>query len=436
MLHQYAIRSAIVGAILLSGTTAAADGPQNVEPVEPKPAVVEALPLPDTVTDEPAVVVEEKPTKPRGPLGPEWDCDEYLLWWLKPQSIPPMLIGGPGQAVPLFNQPNTTLLIGGELRSQDHSGARFVGGWSLDSDETIGIELSYFFLGSRSLTQAFASPGAAGDRNLARPYLSPIDDSRQSFSVAQIGWSSGRLEMVASSRVQGAEANAMSYLGGGSQFRFDGIIGFRFLQVNEGIRIGQRTNETWGYPIADLPAAVVNGGPIQNAVYSSSVTDIVDQIDGHNIFYGGQIGIRSDWKRGPVFVETIGKVAFGQTNEVVKINGVQVVTIDGVATSGPTGFYGQQSISGRFTQSVFAVMPELTIRTGCQYKSSRWFVGYNFLYLSRLARPGDQIDERLFPPSRTFGLNESLVPTIYPQLHFTQSDFWAQGITIGAEMRY
>jgi hypothetical protein len=425
------MRGMLAALVLLGGNWAYGDGPV-VEIVEPKPVAVDAAPLPDIITNSPTVVVEEEPEKPPGPLGPKWDSDEYVLWWLKPMALPNLLIGGRGPGVPLAGQPDSTILIGGETKAQEHSGGRFMVGWAVDACQTIGIEFGYFFLGSRSYTQAIASVGGAGDWNLARPFVSPITGTEHSFRVAEVGLSSGRFEMVASSRVQGAEVNAMSHLWAGGQFRFDGLLGFRFLQVNEGLRIAQRTNEVdnnfyiLGFPVDQPP-------PYRPYV---SVIDIVDQIDGHNIFYGGQIGLRADWSHGPVFVETISKVAFGQTNEVVKISGVQVVHNDGVPTSGPTGFYGQPTNSGRFTSSVFAVVPEVTVRTGWQYKHSRWFVGYNFLYLSRLARPGDQIDERLFPPSRNFGLTELRAPTHHPQFRFQQSDFWAQGLVLGAELRY
>jgi len=423
----------------LWATFTRADEPPIVERVEPPLPAVEAAPVPPTITEPPEVICDVKPDKPIGPLGPKWDSDEFILWWLKPQSIPTLLIGRPGQGVPLVNQLNTTVLVGGELKSQDHAGGRFMGGWAVDNDETIGIEFSYFFLGSRSLTQSYSSAGGAGDSTLARPYRSVVDGSPQSFPVAEVGVSSGRFEMVASSRVQGAEANAFTHLWAGGQFRLDGIVGFRFLQVNEGIRIAQRTNEVIGYSYGWLDE-IVNidspSFPVGGFLTSTQVVDIVDQIDGHNIFYGVQIGLRADWSRGPVFVESIGKVALGQTNEVIKINGVQVVNVDGVPTSGPGGFYAQSTNSGRFTKSVFAVLPELTVRTGWQYKTSRWFVGYNFLYLSRLARPGDQIDEQLIPPSRTFGIAESRIATPHPILPFRQSDFWAQGLVIGAELRY
>ena len=83
------MRGFVALTVFLGGALAFGSDPPVVEPVEPKPVAVDATPLPDPIVQEPVVVVEdEKPPKVRGPLGPEWDLDEYLLWWVKPQTVP------------------------------------------------------------------------------------------------------------------------------------------------------------------------------------------------------------------------------------------------------------------------------------------------------------------------------------------------------------
>jgi hypothetical protein len=67
----------------------------------------------------------------------------------------------------------------------------------------------------------------------------------------------------------------------------------------------------------------------------------------------------------------------------------------------------------------------------------RVFVGYDFLYWSDVARPGDQADPRIDParvpalggPGRTAG-------TTHTPSAIQESDFWAQGLHVGAEFRY
>ena len=65
----------------------------------------------------------------------------------------------------------------------------------------------------------------------------------------------------------------------------------------------------------------------------------------------------------------------------------------------------------------------------------RAFVGYNFLYVSSVVRPGDQVD-RIIDPSRLpvpAALAGNLPPanTGRPLVPFKATDFWAQGINFG-----
>jgi hypothetical protein len=66
------------------------------------------------------------------------------------------------------------------------------------------------------------------------------------------------------------------------------------------------------------------------------------------------------------------------------------------------------------------------------------FAGYDFLYWSNVARPGNQIclnvDERGIPTGGPFtpGFRASFPA---PPL-FTESSFWAQGVSFGLKLRY
>jgi hypothetical protein len=424
-----AMRTAALVALLVVAGPAAAQEP----PPLPPPQVV-PVPAEPVVAIEEVAVPDPKPSKVRGPLGPSWDIDEYLLWWVAPQPVPPLLVRSRTSSVPVLGAPGSTLIVGGgDLDSQEHSGGRFLYGWALDHDQLIGIEFAYFFLGTRSTTAAATSAGGPGDPALARPYLFPLAETEHAISVARPGVTSGGLELVASTRVQGAEANGLTNLFANFGLRIDGLVGFRFLQVHEGLRIGQRTTRVNHWVIEDrhpaewqFPSATV------------TVTDVVDQFDGHNRFYGGQLGLRADWRRGPAFVELLGKVAFGQTSEVVKISGITVERPEFLPERvTPGGVLGLPTNSGRFTDSAFAVVPEATVRVGWAYERTRWYIGYNFLYLSRLARPGDQIDRVLNPTQiPTDNATPQLAGPERPQVAIRHTDFWAQGLMLGWELRY
>jgi hypothetical protein len=67
----------------------------------------------------------------------------------------------------------------------------------------------------------------------------------------------------------------------------------------------------------------------------------------------------------------------------------------------------------------------------------RVFTGYNCMYWSRVVRPGNQIDTTVnltqVPIHPSFG---PLVGPAQPTVPLTQTDFWAQGIQFGLELRY
>ena len=96
------------------------------------------------------------------------------------------------------------------------------------------------------------------------------------------------------------------------------------------------------------------------------------------------------------------------------------------------------SNSGRFTRDAFAVVPEAQVQLGYQLTGQlRAFVGYNFLYVSEVVRPGDQIDRvvdirqvPLLTPT------PALVASSRPAVPFHMTDYWAQGVTFGMAFRY
>lgn len=119
----------------------------------------------------------------------------------------------------------------------------------------------------------------------------------------------------------------------------------------------------------------------------------------------------------------------------MNLNGV---TVDTGGPKGPvaipTGFFVQD---GRFQQNQFSVVPEIGLTIGYQFTDRlRTFVGYNFIYWSKVVRPGDQISPMVNPavPALPFGGPGAIGPA--QGFAFHTSSFWAEGITFGIEWRY
>jgi hypothetical protein len=91
---------------------------------------------------------------------------------------------------------------------------------------------------------------------------------------------------------------------------------------------------------------------------------------------------------------------------------------------------------GTYSRDRFAVVPEASATLGYQLaRGLRMTVGYTFIFLSRVARPGDQIDlalnPNLFPPEE-----DPFSGPLRPAFPFRDSRFWAQGISFGLEYRW
>jgi hypothetical protein len=383
----------------------------------PKPAPEEPTatdsPSDDTVHSKSACEFPtEEPTKeePACPPDRAWHGEdaEYLLWWLKSARLPPLVTASRAGFAPTLGQPNTRLLLGDSLLDQEeHSGGRFTLATPLfeaNEETRIGLEGTYFFLGTR--TDTFVA-GGSGSTVLGRPFIDAITAQEQAHIIAGPGLPPGGITAAYSSRLQGAEMNGIGTVRSDCNFQFDTLIGFRYLEVDEGLAILEQMG----------------------------TAGVADQFDGHNRFYGGQLGARLDFRSGGLFANFLGKVALGETFEVIRINGL-TATPAGTQTG---GFLALPTNSGRAVHEAFAVVPELDVKVGYHVSDQvRFFVGYSFLYLSDLVRPADQIDRTLNAgqvPMLSPG-GGALAGAARPALPNQRSDFWAQGLGIGMEFRY
>ena len=366
--------------------------------------------------------VQDQKYSRRGPLGPGWDDLEFLMWWPKAQALPPLVTASRSGQPPILGNPGTAMLIGSNsVNNQDIGGGRFTLGASINSEQTLGIEGVYFFLGSRTIKESVQSNGNPSALSLGLPFVNSATGQEDVFIVAEPGVSRGSVFVATTTRVQGAEANFVANLYDGINIKLNGIVGYRFLEVNEGIAI------------ADMRTELGTTG---------SYGPIYDGFDGHNQFNGGQLGLHMDMVRGIVFCELTGKVAIGVTTEVVKVQGASTLytpILGGVSSQNLAGgVYALPTNIGRYTHDAFAVVPEGIMKFGLKLgDESRVFVGYNFLYLSDLVRPGDQIDRTINPSQiPVLGAGGTFSGADRPRVPFGRSDFWTQGLIIGLETRY
>jgi hypothetical protein len=380
------------------------------------------------VAGPPPVLPVDGPTLP-GPVAPVAKCyltGEYLLWWIKPDRIPPLVTTGSvadGANAGVLGLPGTAELFGGSVDGGPLSGARFMAGYWLDDCTGKALEFGGFFLGPRS-DHFFAS--SALFPVLARPFFNLNQNVNAVEQVAFPGRSTGNINVVAPSDLWGLEANLQCKLCCGNtcgcDWRTNALVGVRYLNLHESISITEMVQGEAGAP-----------PPFTNAMSSG-----IDLFSTRNQFYGGQVGLQSCWQSGRWSLDLKGKLALGVTEQELDINGSQRITNpSGPVSSLPGNLLALNSNIGHFSQNRFSVVPELGVNLGYHLLPNlRCFVGYNLLYWSSVLRPGGQIDTSIDItriPNFQAPPGTQPVPGLHPAPLLKTTDFWAQGLVFGIE---
>jgi hypothetical protein len=367
--------------------------------------------------------------------GPEchervWLSADYLLWWVRngPLPVPLVTTGSPLDAVPgALGQNNTVVLFGNRpLDFGAFSGVRVTGGFDLGTGWA--VEGSYFGL-ERRVAGFPLNSDPNGNPLIARPVFDNQAGAPGAYLDALPGVLAGGVAVSARTQLQGYELNLAVELYQTPSMSLDLLAGFRTLELNEDLRV------------TDNVAALVPGvltflaGP---ADPPNSLT-ILDRFHTYNRFYGGQVGGRAAWHGDWIDLGVTGKLALGSTQRLALIDGFTNLNTPGMSpTTNVGGILVQPSNSGRFFQSSFGVIPEFGLDAGCWLTSQlRVSLGYEFLYWSRVARPGNQIDTNVNPaqvprdPNFGNGLGDAR-----PAFQFRQNTFWAQGFHLGLGFQY
>jgi hypothetical protein len=307
------------------------------------------------------------------------------------------------------------------------SGGRFTVGWWCDPEHCKGIETSIFGLGQRSI-------GFRADSNqfpvLTRPFFN-INEGQEDVQVtAAPGRATGSLAIDAPSRLWGTEVNYRCNRCCNCKGRWDWLVGIRYLDLTESIRILEAVLVDPNIDPAQLPPGVQPG----------DLAFVLDDFHTRNRFIGAQIGF--DWERrwGPWLLNVRGKLGLGVTNQQITIQGAQaVVHPDGTTAAFVGGLLALPSNIGQFDRTRFSVVPEIGVNIGYQVtENCLVYVGYSFLYWSNVVRPADQID-RVLDASQIPNFNVTPPPPApqrRPIVPFRESGFWAQGMNVGLEYKY
>lgn len=435
----------LVALLLGTGPVAA----QPAAPPTPAPATGGVGPW-TPVAAVPEIVHEGMPEADCGPdCGPDccfededdWEeCDDdhchvwfrgdWLNWWIRNSPLPvPLVTTGPAAGGGVLGSPGTTVLVGnGNLDYGPFSGGRLTFGLSDETDHW-GLEVSGLLLENR-LAPVWVASSGTGTPLLARPLINAATGQEFALPIATPGQLAGSLGVLSSLEMYGGEANLLGSLFRCCHFRSDMLAGFRYLHLREDLQLHQRSTV--------LPGAQ---GQFRGMTINPPATfGGVDRFNTRNDFYGGQLGLQSEFRCRGAFLQVLGKCGLGTTQSVTTIGGQAALIRTGVAPTQaiPSGVLALASNRGVTTRNEFAVLPELGVTVGYEFRRCvRVYAGYTLLYWDQVARPGDQIDRtvdvRLLPTSTPFPAQSSLHR---PQPLDRDTALWVQGLHVGLGFRY
>ena len=356
---------------------------------------------------------------------------DYLLWWFKDSPLPVPLLtttSNPNSTpVAAFNDPNTSVLLGnGDLNGGLHQGACFTAGGWIDDRRQIGLEGSYFFLADQTTVRSTASNGQPDAPVLAVPFFDEDAGAENTFVIAAPGRFAGAAAVSLSSKLQSAELQGVVQAFDANDLHVEVLAGGRFVQFTENLSF---TTSSTGLsdPNTDL------------------ILNTVDQFGVRNDFYGWQVGTRAEARWGDFGVLRICEIGVGRNargGESQRFRGHEFLQHPGRrplhgcadADCARIGAFVQPSNQGRVSRDVIAVAPEVDVTLDYRLTDGlRVFAGYDFLYLSNVLRPGDQIDRGInFSQTVQNAIAGNAAATgTRPAAMLVGSDFWRRGFTWG-----
>jgi hypothetical protein len=314
-------------------------------------------------------------------------------------------------------------LFGGDWVDDNvRQGARLSFGYWLDDCQTRGVEASWLYLGDGANTGNYVAQ-SLGDLILARPFFNVLLDREDASLAAYPGFVEGELEVSTSSELHSAALLLRRNWRSGCRGRIDWLGGYRYLRFREGLSIQEHLVST--DPSGPFPVG--------------TTLDVLDRFAAENDFHGGEIGLAMGLHHRRCSLDMSAKVALGNVHGALAVDGATTVTPPGdppVTKAG--GLLALPTNMGRRSHDEFAFVPEAGVNLhydACKCLS--FAMGYNFLLLTSALRTGDQIDRVINTSQMTDAGQDggTLIGPARPAPRLDDTTFWAQGLSVGVELR-
>ena len=366
------------------------------------------------------------PCGPCGPAGKYWVAAEYIYWTTSGNRIPALAttapLGTPRETAGTLGDPNTTVLFGNSRINDDwRSGFRVRAGMWFDECQRCGIEGDFFYLGQSRKQASFDCDGT-GRPIVMRPFFNVNENRQDTELVCFPDVLAGRIAIDSKSSFWGTSANLIKNICCDPCGRTDFLLGYRYLNLTDDLTIREDLTSLAG-------ATTVPVG---------TQFTVIDRFRTENNIHAPYVGLNWERRFSHYYLNVRSTIGIGWNHESTEISGSTTITppAPGVATVYQGGLLAQPSNIGRTTSNKFVVVPTGQVRLGVQLtEHARAYVGYDFMYVSNVARSGDQIDLRVntnqIPPSTGLGNGPAL-----PAPTGRRTDFWAQGASVGLEFRF
>ena len=341
-----------------------------------------------------------------------WISLEYLAAQGKGRPLPPIVItapsGTPIANMTLNNSDAEATFGDDEIGGNIQNGVCLdIGHW-LTPSKSIGIGLKLFGFESDDVTYLEAS---AGDPIIAIPFFNsaPGINDNDSLLVAFPGVSSGQINIISGNDFWGFECSLRAMLGHGRNYEIYFIGGYQFNRIQDNLEMRYQ----------------INSGA---ATYNLSDTYETD-----NIFNGALFGISAKFLYKNYRLDLLGKVAVGNMEQNVKVDGYTATTVGGNTTTTGGGLFSGSGNSGSLTRNRINWVPEFNGKLSYFFSESiELSVGYRVMYWNNIVMSGDQIETTV----NGTGLFGGVLVGPEGSFNVTDTNYYVQAISFNIKINF
>jgi hypothetical protein len=331
------------------------------------------------------------------------------------------------------------------------SGGRVTAGFWFDSEHTCGVEASGFALERLGFNFTNVTNNANNQFIINTPFtnnvfqVAPAMGSTpatrtlvESFPVFFVRQANESLVGETHTQMWGAEASLRSTWCYYGPIAIGGTIGPRYqnfedeLQVNNTFTLVRPTGlPSQGGPNGDPPTG---GGPSLGNPLTFATHD---QVEAHNHWIGGQVGLDLDAIFGRFIVHVRGEVGMGDMYQVVDVFSQTSNNDPRAGGTTPGGLLFGQNDSGQHTRSEISFLSELNLKVGYAVtRNLQVYAGYDVMYITNVARAANQsalttgtVEANVAGTNVNLNVNS-------PTFRFSDSGLWASGFNVGVELAF